>query len=91
MNSQWQNDTLCLMGDITVHSLTKERWRDFCQTLAQRKPQRLDFSEVGRVDSTCLTVLAESQRRYGMVQAVNLPDAVHLLSQLYETENWMSV
>lgn len=90
MKTQWQDDTLCLTGDITVHSLTAARWRHFCQTLAQRQPQQLDFSGVERVDSTCLAVLAESQRRYGAIPVSHLPDAVRLLAQLYETEGWIS-
>lgn len=90
MNTHWQDETLCLTGDITVHSITAERWRDFCRILTQHKPQQIDFSGVGRVDSTCLAVLAESQRQHGVVKLVNVPDAVGLLAQLYETENWIN-
>lgn len=90
MNTQWQADILCLTGDITVHTLTAERWRHYCQTLAQHKPQRIDLSGVGRVDSACLALLAESQRQYGQIPVSPVPESVHLLAQLYEIEPWIN-
>lgn len=76
---------LHISGEISVKTVTATLCRQFEQHIRQPETQTLDFGDVSRADSACLSLLLMAQRsRSGSLNVLNLPAAVQDLAQLYD-------
>lgn len=95
MQTQIEQHTLFISGDVNVRTLNSNMCRTFAQQCTLPEINTLDFARVKQADSACLSLLLIAKRaRSGSLNTPlavhNLPDAVNDLANLYEIQEWIS-
>ncbi|MDO4998474.1 MAG: STAS domain-containing protein [Neisseria sp.] len=89
MNCKLEHDTLYLSGELTIKTLNQTAFQAF-QQACQNSIQAIDFSEVTRADSACVSLLLSALRQCKTRPTLrHTPDSVLALAELYEIQNWL--
>lgn len=92
MHMHPSQQTLYIRGEVSVKTLSAAMYRQFETLCRQPELQAIDFQEVTRADSACISLLLCAQRlRSGSLKLIGLPQSVQDLAQLYDIHDWMSV
>lgn len=93
MHTECREQTVYVGGEVTVNTVTAPLYRNYCRQLADLgKNVRVDFSAVEKADSACLALLTAAWRcraEGASVVLCGLPEAVALLAELYEVDDWI--
>ena len=90
MQTEIRNGTLYISGDVTVKTLTASAFARFEQQCRLKDTDRIDFSQVGKADSACVSLLLDALRRPdGKITLQGIPESVRTLSELYEIKDWL--
>ena len=88
MHTETRNGVLYVAGDITVKTLSQAAFARFREQCRLKEVLSLDFSEVGRADSACVSLLLEAIRLKQTAAAfTGLPQSVAALCSLYELQD----
>ncbi|WP_274585758.1 STAS domain-containing protein [Neisseria leonii] len=89
MQIRWDNGVLWVGGEVTVKTLTPAACRAF-EEACRRNPTVIDWSEAGRVDSACVSLLLTALRTATVrPQWRALPAVLEDLAGLYEIRHWI--
>ena len=91
MQTEIRNGTLYISGDVTVKTLTASAFARYEQQCRLKETDSIDFSQVGKADSACVSLLLDALRRPdGKISLQGIPESVSTLSELYEIEDWLN-
>ena len=63
MQTEIRNGTLYISGDVTVKTLTASAFARYEQQCCLKETDSIDFSQVGKADSACVSLLLNALRR----------------------------
>ena len=90
MQTEIRNGTLYISGDVTVKTLTASAFARYEQQCRLKETDSIDFSQVGKADSACVSLLLNALRRTDKKPTIqNIPDSVRALAELYEIKDWL--
>lgn len=90
MQTEIRNGTLYISGDVTVKTLTASAFAHYEQQCRLKETDSIDFSQVGKADSACVSLLLNALRRTDKKPTIqNIPDSVRALAELYEIKDWL--
>ena len=90
MQTEIRNGTLYISGDVTVKTLTPPPLRATNSNAVMKETDSIDFSQVGKADSACVSLLLNALRRIDKKPTIqNIPDSVRALAELYEIKDWL--
>lgn len=91
MESEIRGSVLYVKGEVTVKTVTPAAYGRFEQQCRLNGTHTVDFSEVGRADSACVSLLLTALRAQpSAVTFQGLPDSVQALAELYEIKEWVN-
>ena len=92
MQSEIRDNIVYVAGEVSVQTVNQAALAQFTQQCRQPEIHAIDFSQITRADSACLSLLltALRQREQGSLKIHNLPPSVRDLAQLYEIEEWIT-
>ena len=71
-------------------TLTASAFARYEQQCRLKETDSIDFSQVGKADSACVSLLLNALRRTDKKPTIqNIPDSVRALAELYEIKDWL--
>lgn len=90
MKLSTQNGILSISGEVTVKTVNESLYRQFEQQCRLKDVHTLDFSQVTRADSACISLLLTALRLQNKtMNTQQLPESVRALAELYEINHWI--
>lgn len=91
MNSEIRDNVLYLSGEITVKTVTNAAYSQFEQQCRLNHTDTLDFSQVSRADSACVSLLLTALRlKRPNITLRHIPESVRALADLYDIKDWIT-
>lgn len=90
MQTQVQENTLYLSGEISVRTLNIECYQRFVHTIQQDNIRVLNWQNISKADSAALSLLLATLRIESKIVHQNLPEILQSLAELYDIQDWIS-
>lgn len=91
MESEVRGGVLHVKGEVTVKTVTSAAYGLFEQQCRLNETHTVDFSQVSRADSSCVSLLLTALRvKPSSIALQGLPDSVAALAELYEIKEWVN-